>query len=57
MKNIVFLRKYNNYYDRKVKRLETLDEYLTFDYVIKQSINFSPADGINTTTTTNWTDE
>lgn len=57
MKNIVFLRKYNNYYDRKVKRLETLDEYLAFEYVIKQSINFSPEDGLNTTTTTNWTDE
>ena len=58
MKSLVFLRKYNNYYNRKVKKQATLEDYLlNNDYVIKSNINFTPGDGVNTSLITAWAEE
>lgn len=50
----VYLLKYNNYYNRNFKKLETLDEYNP--YILKNgtelavfNVNFKPADGVQTT--------
>lgn len=47
----VYLLKYNNYYNRIVKKEDTLGAYLTQDYLLDtfENINFVPADGVNTT--------
>lgn len=49
MKTLYWL-KYNNYYNRLVKKENTLSDYLTTDRLILTStgINFYPNDGINT---------
>ena len=49
MKTLYWL-KYNNYYNRLVKKEKTLSDYLTADRLILTStgINFYPNDGINT---------
>ena len=57
MKNLLFLSGFNNYYDRKIKRFETLEEYLSFEYVIKQNVNFVPADGVQASLTSNISDD
>ena len=56
-KNLLFLSGFNNYYDRKIKRFETLEEYLSFEYVIKQNVNFVQADGVQTSLTSNLDDD
>lgn len=49
--NTVYLLKYNNYYNRIVKKEDTLGAYLTQDYLLDtfENINFVPADGVDTT--------
>lgn len=51
----VYLLKYNNYYNRIVKKEDTLGAYLTQDYLLDtfENVNFVPADGVNTTLTVN----
>lgn len=47
----VYLLNYNNYYNRIVKKEDTLGAYLTQDYLLDtfENINFVPADGVDTT--------
>lgn len=47
----IYLLKYNNYYNRIVKKEDTLGAYLTQDYLLDtfENINFIPADGVDTT--------
>lgn len=51
----VYLLKYNNYYNRIVKKEDTLGGYLTQDYLLNtfENVNFVPADGVDTTLTVN----
>lgn len=51
----VYLLKYNNYYNRIVKKEDTLGAYLTQDYLLDtfENVNFVAADGVNTTLTVN----
>lgn len=48
----LYLLKYNNYYNRIVKKLDTIVEYLTEvgenNYTAQDNISFNPADGVNT---------
>lgn len=48
----LYLLKYNNYYNRIVKKLDTIAEYLTEvgenNYTAQDNISFNPADGVNT---------
>ena len=46
----VLLLHYNNYFNRIVKRLDTVDEYKNADpnYKICNSVNFVPGDGVST---------
>lgn len=44
----IYFYKYNNYYNRRFKREETLDAYGTPVYYETQNLNFNPADGVNT---------
>lgn len=48
--NVLFLKKFNNYFNRIVYRFETLTDYQdrASNYVNFASINFNPNDGINT---------
>lgn len=55
---ILYLLHYNNYYNRIVKKEDTLNAYL--DYLIGnpiQKVNFVPNDYINTTQIINWNDQ
>ena len=47
----IYLLKYNNYYNRIVKKEDTLGAYLTQDYLLDtfENVNFVPADGVDTT--------
>ena len=51
----IYLLKYNNYYNRIVKKEDTLGAYLTQDYLLNtfENVNFVPADGVDTTLTVN----
>ena len=44
----IYFYKYNNYYNRRFKREETLEAYGTPVYYETQNLNFNPADGVNT---------
>lgn len=44
----IYFYNYNNYYNRRLKREETLDAYGTPLYYETQNLNFNPADGVNT---------
>ena len=48
--NILFLRGFNNYFNRVIKKYSTLDDYQSnsTSYVNFESINFNPNDGIVT---------
>lgn len=48
------LLRYNNYYNRLVKRLETIEEYS--DYILQsmESVNFNPNDGVSTSQVINY---
>ena len=47
----IYLLKYNNYYNRIVKKEDTLGAYLTQDCLLDtfENVNFVPADGVDTT--------
>lgn len=45
---LIFLT-YNNYYNRIVKKEETLSDYLEYELFRLSATNFNPADGVNTT--------
>lgn len=52
--NIAFLHKFNNYYNRKVKKYSDLDDYLAYEYSIRDRVNFNQSDGVMTSLTVNW---
>lgn len=46
--NTLYLLQYNNYYNRIVKKENTLDDYLAYAIESISATNFNPADGIHT---------
>lgn len=49
MNSNLYVLNYNNYYNRIVKRLDTLDEYMTYSTGITiESCSFNPNDGVTT---------
>lgn len=50
-----YILNFNNYFNRQVKRFDTVDEYLAADsdFDVSKNINFNPADGITATLTFN----
>lgn len=54
MKNIIFINGYNNYYNRRVKYSQNLNDYIDgYDCFIKSNINFNPNDGTRARLTAN----
>lgn len=55
----IYLLKYNNYYNRTIKRYSAIDELLDRDDVVEigtfQNVNFNPGDGVATQLTLNYT--
>lgn len=52
----LYLLKYNNYYNRKAMKFDTLAEYLVtpyYDNEYVENVNFNPNDGVNTTQVVN----
>lgn len=47
--NTLYLLNYNNYYNRLVKKEETLQDYADYIVSTQQNINFNPGDGVDTT--------
>lgn len=45
----LYILKYNNYFNRLVKKEDTISDYEPFTHYILQSANFNPNDGIDTT--------
>lgn len=58
MNSIYALENFNNYFNRKVRRYNTLEEYLqnSDKYEPLSGVNFNPADGVNTTHIINMVD-
>lgn len=58
--NLLFLQGFNNYYNRVVKKFNTLNDYTTWAANNNKNtqpfdnINFVPNDGIDTTQIVNW---
>ena len=51
----LYFMQYNNYYNRIVKKLETISEYYnTYNTIVKEGMNFNPNDGVNAQVTVNW---
>ena len=48
MLSTLYLLRYNNYYNRIVKKENTLDDYLAFSVGALEGVSFNPADGIHT---------
>lgn len=46
--DLIFLYRFNNYYNRKVIFYNTLSSYLNFEYLEIENSNFNPSDGITT---------
>lgn len=44
----IYLLKYNNYYNRLVKKYDTIQEYAAYILQSKTGVNFNPNDGVNT---------
>ena len=47
----LYLLQYNNYYNRQVKKFDTLQQYLVSPYYsdqVVEKVSFNPNDGINT---------
>ena len=58
MKNVIFINGYNNYYNRRVKYSQNLNDYINnYDCFIKEAINFNPNDGVKATMTANLSTE
>lgn len=52
----LYLLKYNNYYNRKAMKFDTLAEYLVtpyYDNEYVENVNFNPNDGVNTSQVVN----
>lgn len=56
MFNTLYLLSYNNYYNRLIKREESLEEYLDYELQACAGINFNPNDGVDTEITLNVAD-
>ena len=62
MYNIYCLQGFNNYYNRIVKKINTLEAYLAYqeendkDYMFYENINFVPNDCVNTNQILNWSE-
>ena len=56
----IYLLKYNNYYNRTIKRYSTIDELLDRNDAVEigtfQNVNFNPGDGVATQLTLNYTE-
>ena len=58
--NLTLLQGFNNYYNRVVKKFDTLSDYLQWTtdngklYATLPQINFNPNDGVDTTQVINW---
>lgn len=50
----LYLLKFNNYYNRIVKRYDTIDDYSPYLLGTLSDINFVPLNGISTTQIVNW---
>lgn len=51
----LYFMQYNNYYNRIIKKLETIDEYYnTYNTIVKEGVNFNPNDNVLTQLTVNW---
>lgn len=56
----IYLLKYNNYFNRMVKKKDTIEEYIQAATKISEPldcINFNPNDGISTSHTINWSED
>lgn len=56
MKSILYLKDYNSYFNRLVKKEDNYEAYVDAveDYYITPDINFNPNDGLSTQLTVNW---
>lgn len=45
----LYILKYNNYYNRILKREQSLQDYLNYDIYSASGVNFNPNDGVDTT--------
>jgi hypothetical protein len=45
----LYILKYNNYYNRILKREQNLEDYLNYDIFSASGTTFNPNDGVNTT--------
>ena len=48
MKSTIYVLKYNNYFNRRLLKEDTLESYLAHEYIRYDNINFVPNDGIST---------
>ena len=54
MSNLLFLKQWNNYYNR---RINTSTNDLSTSYILKEGVNFNPNDDIDTELVINWSQE
>jgi len=55
---LYLFKSFNNYFNRIVKRYDTIDEYITnYDYCVFTNVNFNYKDGINTTQVVYWEED
>lgn len=54
--NLLYLS-YNNYFNRIIKKKNSLAEYREFSCSLKEQVSFNPNDGIETDIMVNWTEE
>lgn len=52
--NLFLLKQFNNYYNRKIVKHDSLEDYLDYENVSMLNINFVPNDGITTEQIINW---
>lgn len=50
----LYLLKYNNYYNRTLKKFDTIDEYSSFVVATFEGVNFNPNDGTQTEQVVNY---
>lgn len=48
MKSTIYVLKYNNYFNRRLLKEDTIESYLAHEYIRYDNINFVPNDGIST---------
>ena len=53
--NLLYLKKFNNYYNRRVKYYSNVDDYIALseDYTFNDSVDFNPGDDVVTYKTAN----